>query len=148
MNALKFNLRCIKYVNLHNVHKKIQFKEVSWFCRNIKKQFIMSHPRLLRNIIVIELRLEQRQKKKNHFTCTITSGDVFQICLCCRRIILNWEPCSAMSIKVGHEWRNKPRLAYFINVYPCIFTSQIVFWNIVNRKCKTNFPKSDKNHYL
>ena len=63
MNAPKYNLRCIKYVNLHNVHKKIQFKEVSWFCRNIKKQFIMSHPRLLRNIIVIELRLEQRQKK-------------------------------------------------------------------------------------
>ena len=30
---------------------------------------------------------------------------------------------------------------------PCILSSQIFFWNIVNRKRKSNFPKSDKNHY-
>ena len=34
-----------------------------------------------------------------------------------------------------------------LDVYPSSLLSQIVFWNNVNRKCKTNFPKSDKNHY-
>ena len=44
---------------------------------------------------------------------------------------------------VGHRWRNKPRLAYFVDVCPCINVSCIVFWNIANRKLESNFPKSD-----
>ena len=39
-----------------------------------------------------------------------------------------------LNIKVGHGWRKKHRLAYFVDVYPWIIKSQIVFWNIVNRK--------------
>ena len=52
-----------------------------------------------------------------------------------------------MNLKVGHGWRKKPRLAYFVDVCPCINVPCIVFWNIVNRKWKSNFPKSDQNHY-
>ena len=42
--------------------------------------------------------------------------------------------------KVGHWWRKKPRLAYFVDVCPCINVPCIVFWNIANRKLESNFP--------
>ena len=47
-----------------------------------------------------------------------------------------------VSVKVAHWWRKKPRLAYFVDVCPCINVPCIVFWNIANRKLDSNFPKS------
>ena len=51
------------------------------------------------------------------------------------------------TIKVGLRWRIKPKLFLGRGICPFITMSILVFWNIVNRKCKINFPKSGWNHY-
>ena len=50
-------------------------------------------------------------------------------------------------VKVGHGWWNQFKFFVGKGLCPYIITSHIVFQKNLNRKIKTNFPKSDQNHY-
>ena len=68
-----------------------------------------------------------------------------------RRNFMNLVPgiydCRIVLHKVGLRWWKKPKLFLGRGIFPYIIIGILVFWNIVNRKCKINFPKSGWNHY-
>ena len=48
-------------------------------------------------------------------------------------------------IEVGHWWRKKkPRLEFYIDICPCVLSSQMLYKNSVNRKNWEIFPKVNK----
>ena len=93
------------------------------------------------------------QKRGNFLFCSHRTGCGHRtVPLSLRSYIVEGDSSIGAPCMVGHEWRNKPRLAYFIDVYPCHpFSSQIVFLKYCKQKMQDQFPqkrqKSLKRRY-